>query len=318
MIFLKDTKRILPILSNHSDEFKYPFTFVCALIDGIRKNKYIVNMFGFFLKKNFCDVWDNFFHTIAINLPMMILFIPGYFFCAKMAGLQGGAALGNLGFMIAVTICCMVWGIFYLAEGENAARISKYESPKYKIFLSQIVHCIKDGILLGLLVAFLILAVFISIPYYFKIWIPMDGSKGSLTGLFMMACVFWVVVIATLAIQWILPIRSLMHNKFRKCLKKSFIIFFDNPLFSLGVALVNLLNFIFSFVSFGILDGPATMGITLTNALRLRLYKYDWLEINPGLTKAQRKEVPWEELIAADKQTLGPRTLRSFLFTWKD
>jgi hypothetical protein len=271
-------------------------------------------MFAFFLKKNLYDVWDNMLHTILINIPMMLLFILGYFFCARMSGLE---SMGNMGIMISITICCMIWGILYLAEGENAAKIARYESPKYKLFLSQIVHCIKDGILLGFCVAVLILAVLISIPYYFKIWHPVDGSEGSLMGLLMMSCVFWVVVVATLAIQWILPIRSLMHNNFRKCLKKSFIIFFDNPIFSLGVALVNLGNIFIAFLSLGILNGPATMSITLTNALRLRLYKYDWLEVNPGLTKAQRKEVPWEDLIAKDKVLVGNRTLRTFLFPWK-
>ncbi len=284
-------------------------------IDGKKKKHYIVAMFGFFLKKNLCDVWDNMLHTILINLPMMLLFVLGYFFCARMSGIQ---SLGNTGIMISVTVCCLIWGILYLAEGENAAKISRYEGPRYKLFLKQILPSIKDGILLGLCASILILAVLISLPYYFKIWHPMDGSEGNWVGLLMMSCVFWVVVIASLAIQWILPVRSLMHNSFRKCLKKSFIIFFDNPIFSLGVALVNIANILISFVSLGILNGPATTAITLTNALRLRLYKYDWLEINPGLTKAQRKEVPWEELIAKDKEMLGPRRLRSFLFPWKD
>lgn len=275
-------------------------------------------MFGFFLKKNFCRIWDNFFHTIFVNFPMMVISILGYFFCSRMAGIQEGTPLGGLTFMISVIICCMVWSILFLAEGENAASISKYDTPKFKVFLSQIPHCIKDGILLGLCHAVLILAVLISMPYYFKVWMPLDGSEGSITGLIMMACVFWVVVIASLALQWVLPIRSLMHNKFRKCLKKSFIIFFDNPLFSIGVALVNILNIVITLVSMGILDGPATIAITSTNALKLRLYKYDWLEVNPGLTKAQRKQVPWEDLLVKEKRLLGKRTFRSLIYPWKE
>ena len=275
-------------------------------------------MFVFFLKKNFCRIWDNFFHTIFVNFPMMVISILAYFFCSRMAGIQEGTPLGSLTFMISVIISCMIWGILFLAEGENAASISKYDTPKFKTFLTQIPHCIKDGILLGLCQAILILAVLISIPYYFKVWKPLDGSEGSMTGLVMMACVFWVVIIASLALQWILPIRSLMHNKFRKCLKKSFIIFFDNPLFSIGVALVNLLNLALTLVSMGILDGPATMAITSTNALKLRLYKYDWLEVNPGLTKSQRKHVPWDDLLVKEKRLLGKRTFRSFIYPWKE
>ena len=184
-------------------------------------------MFGFFLKKNFCNIWDNFFHTIFVNLPVMLLSFLGYFFCSKMADMREGTPFGGLTFMIAVIICCLVWGILFLAEGENAANISKYDTPKFKVFLTQIPHCIKDGILLGLCQAVLILAVLISIPYYFKIWMGVGETEGSLTGLLMMACVFWVVIIASLALQWVLPVRSLMHNKFRKCLKKSFILYFS-------------------------------------------------------------------------------------------
>jgi hypothetical protein len=43
------------------------------------------------------------------------------------------------------------------------------------------------------------------------------------------------------------------------------------------------------------------------------------LEEHPELkTKKERKNIPWEELIYEDRETLGPRTFRSFLFPWKD
>ena len=66
---------------------------------------------------------------------------------------------------------------------------------------------------------------------------------------------------------------------------------------------------------------PSLAGISINkaNALRLRLYKYDYLEKHPELTtKRDRKEIPWDELIQEDRDTLGPRKLRSFLFPWKD
>ena len=62
-------------------------------------------------------------------------------------------------------------------------------------------------------------------------------------------------------------------------------------------------------------------GITIgnTNALRILLYKYDYLEEHPELrTKKERRCIPWNELIREDKEILGPRKLRSFLFPWKD
>ena len=70
---------------------------------------------------------------------------------------------------------------------------------------------------------------------------------------------------------------------------------------------------------------PGLNGILLssTNALRLRLYKYDWIEKmsenDPDFEKNRdkRNEVPWDELLAEDKESLGPRKLSSFLFPWK-
>ena len=35
-------------------------------------------------------------------------------------------------------------------------------------------------------------------------------------------------------------------------------------------------------------------------------------------TKKERRQIPWEELIYEDRETLGPRKLKSFIFPWKD
>ena len=66
---------------------------------------------------------------------------------------------------------------------------------------------------------------------------------------------------------------------------------------------------------------PGVNGITLSNmnALRLRLYKYDWLEEHPDYEndRDKRADVPWDQLIADDKESLGERKLLSFIFPWK-
>ena len=71
---------------------------------------------------------------------------------------------------------------------------------------------------------------------------------------------------------------------------------------------------------------PGLNGILLssTKALRLRLYKYDWIEKMSGTdpefenNRDKRNEVPWDELLADDKESLGPRKLSSFVFPWKN
>jgi hypothetical protein len=55
------------------------------------------------------------------------------------------------------------------------------------------------------------------------------------------------------------------------------------------------------------------------NALRLRLYKYDYLEAHPEIkTAKERRIIPWDELIQEDKDALGPRSFKSFIFPWKE
>jgi hypothetical protein len=63
----------------------------------------------------------------------------------------------------------------------------------------------------------------------------------------------------------------------------------------------------------------------LDEALRLRLLKYDWLETRTAeqggdLFKKGWKQVkiPWEELLAEEKDKTGKRSLKSFFFPWKE
>jgi hypothetical protein len=118
-----------------------------------------------------------------------------------------------------------------------------------------------------------------------------------------------------LALQYYIPIRSRLGGGFKKNIKKSFLIFLDNPGFSLFLFLYNLVGLALSFFLVGLLPGFAGVALAMDGALRLRLYKYDWLETHP---EANRKELPWEELIAEDRELVGKRTLKGMFFPWKE
>jgi hypothetical protein len=68
----------------------------------------------------------------------------------------------------------------------------------------------------------------------------------------------------------------------------------------------------------GLIPGAAGILLAQQNAFRLLMYKYDWLETQSEeeYLKA-RKNVPWDELLAEDMESLGPRTFRNFIFPWK-
>ncbi|MBR4011819.1 MAG: hypothetical protein IKI98_03255, partial [Spirochaetaceae bacterium] len=87
--------------------------------------------------------------------------------------------------------------------------------------------------------------------------------------------------------------------------------------FSIFIFIYNLILAVLSCVVF-VLPGFSGICLSLNNALRLRLYKYDWLEEHPDIPlKEARKQIPWGELIAEDYETLGPRSFKSFIFPWK-
>ena len=85
------------------------------------------------------------------------------------------------------------------------------------------------------------------------------------------------------------------------------------------MGIYDLILLAFSVLFIGFFPSIAGILIANTNALRLRLYKYDYLEEHPELTtKKERRQIPWEDLIYEDRETLGPRKLKSFIFPWKD
>lgn len=278
-------------------------------------------MFGFFLKKNFCDVWDNLIHLFVVNLVIMACGVAGFFFCLIPSVLPVAEPIQNVLFYIFMYVAIGFFCSFVLAECENAAKIANFGTPTLGRFFSNIIPSLKDGFLFGLVISLMLLIAFFAIPYYFRVWIPSDGSEGSIIGLLLAAVVFWILIITILALQWFPGIRSILKNPFLKTLKKCYILFFDNTGFTILLFFKNLFNFILSVILFMALCSiPGISSITLSsaNAFRLRLYKYDWMEVNPELSPKELKEVPWKDLLEKDKNTLGPRKLKSFFLPWKD
>ena len=276
-------------------------------------------MFGFWFKKNLCDLWDNFFHFFIVNvIDLVIAFLFAFlflFFSRSPLVAQNYRLL--VVFFIALAGSCIL-SVLVFAEGKNAADVANFGSAKLVKFADNIVPSIKIGFQFGLF-AFLVAAVsFISIPFYFNMWIPSDGSEGTVIGLVLLIVIFWAVLVTVLALQWFIPIRNLMDNNFSKCLKKSYILFFDNTALTIKMGLVGLLNIVISIFSIGMICSFNGMMLCNTNALRLLLYKYDWYEVNPGMSREERKEVPWDELLRTDKKTLGTRNFKSFFFPWKE
>lgn len=264
-------------------------------------------MFGFILKKNFCDGWDNLISVIVSNLVFLFSGI-GLVLLNGLAGKSESTIL----IILALLFSAVFLSVLVFAYSDSAAHIANYEGIHIFDFIKAIPGALKDGVLFGLMnVAVFFISSF-SIRYYIV-------DSGSLFGFALGCAIFWIDFFYLLAMQWFIPIRALMHNNFTKCFKKCFLILFDNTGFSLLMGLYNLILLVLSVVCIGFFPSMSGILIADTNALRILLYKYDYLEEHPELTtKKQRRQIPWDDLISEDKNILGPRPIRSFLFPWKD
>ena len=272
-------------------------------------------MYGFLFKKNFCDGWDNLFSVVITNVLFLISMV-GIILLSSFVTSKLGDDITNMTFLLIQTgilfLGVYIFNIFDFAYGELAQKIANFEGIHILDFFKRIPGVLLDAFLFSILI---IAIVFISV-YSLNFYII---QQQSIIGLFVGALLFWIDIFIAMAFQWFVPIRSTFHNNFRKCLKKCFIILMDNTGFSIIMAFYNLLLIALSILPIGFFPSLAGVSISRHNAFRLRMYKYDYLEEHPELkTVKERKKIPWEELIYDDREALGPRKLRSFLFPWKE
>jgi hypothetical protein len=138
---------------------------------------------------------------------------------------------------------------------------------------------------------------------------------GSMFGLLLAAVIFWTLVVLVLSLQFLFTVRARLDTKILKVIKKCFIIFFDNPGFSIFTFIHNVLMMGISILLAFLFPGPAGILLFLDEGLRLRLLKYDYLDANP---EANRKKIPWDALLIDERERTGTRSLKSFIFPWKD
>ena len=150
--------------------------------------------------------------------------------------------------------------------------------------------------------------------------IPFYLGMQSMVGFLLAAFIFWSLVVSILSLQFFLAVRARLDTKITKVIKKCFIIFFDNPWFCIFTLIHNVIVLSLSaFVAF-LFPGPAGALLFLDEALRLRLLKYDWLEENPEEEGAKpgKREIPWDAILIDEREKTGTRSLKSFIFPWKD
>ncbi len=266
-------------------------------------------MIGFYLKKNFCDGWDNIFFLIVPNIIVTLYAALSFFILSVVFNIESSFALPLS--CLAFIVLTALGMVLVMANSENAAAIANFQMPTLAAYFKQIPKVFFDAVRYGALLGALVVVAFIGIPVYF--------SAGGVLGFALCATLIFFEAIFALALQWFIPLRALLGRGFVQTIKKCFVLFFDNTGFSVFVFFFNLFLLALSFMIFCLVPGTAGAVLSGVNALRLRLYKYDWLDAHPeNKTPKLRKKIPWAALIKEDEDNLGPRGFKSFFMPWRD
>jgi uncharacterized membrane protein YesL len=258
-------------------------------------------MIGFLIKKTFFDLWDNLFKLALLNIGF-VAFAAIPVFIPPMLPFQA--------LSFAVLILGTLWCFIYLAAVSLCVRkISDYSFFGFRDLLSNIKSALPSGLVMGAFALLVGLLVAVNIPFY--------AAMNSLIGIVVAVLLFWILAAALIALQFFFALRARMNDPILKTIKKCFIIFFDNPGFCLFSLIHNIILALVSLFLAFLVPGPAGLLLYLDEALRLRLFKYDWLEANPD-TSGKRRKIPWDELLIDDRENTGHRTFKSFIFPWKD
>jgi hypothetical protein len=260
-------------------------------------------MIGFLFRKTFYDLWDNMFRIVIVNLGFIAIVSIPVFIPPLVARFIDSVALSIVISAIGILLC----SVYLSTAALTLKSISDYGSFGFADFFGNVKAAWPAGLVMGFFVFVLFIVLTVVLPFYISIDSPF--------GLVLAAIVFWTVIFAMLSFQYYFTVYARLSSKLTKAFKKCFIISLDNSGFSVFVLLSNFVSLVLSVVFAFMFPGPAGILLYLDEALRLRLLKYDYLEENPG---ANRRKIPWDALLIEERERVGTRTFRNFIFPWKD
>lgn len=269
-------------------------------------------MIWLFVKKNFYEGWENIGNIIVANLltlPFIALIFFG-FIANGFINLFNG--VGSMDLLMAGSLMFATPVLTVLAAGyaKCAVSIAEYETVKCADYFKNLGWAVKNTLGFGFILGFILTACFVGIPFYSLV----DPFYGPLFSGFLL----FFSVILLLAFQWYIPLKAILGFKFKKTLGKCFDVLFDNFAFSLFMALYSLVLFGLSVIIMFFMPGFSGIVLGYVNALRLRLYKYDWLDQHKDKKGFKdRKNIPWEALLKEDAAVVRSKSLKSLFLPWK-
>jgi hypothetical protein len=261
-------------------------------------------MFTFCIKKTFFNMWDHFIDIFLMNVGMVslvcvLLLIP---FVVPLP-----SVMLSLYLLLGFIILNMYTGAVFRYTMDISDDVKE---GGFRVFFTYLVRSWKQSVVNALLTLLMLAIIRYVILYYFISFI----QRGSLIDLFFGGIVLSVWLNLFLISLYFFPASFRINRKVIKSLQASYILFFQNIGFTCGMLTVVILLVPVSFLLFFMLPGPAAIILWINVCVKIRLYKHDYLEAHPG---ADKKSIPWEELLLEDEEKIGKRTIRGLIFPWK-
>ena len=258
-------------------------------------------MTGFFIKKAFFDGWDNLIGLVLFNLIYIVLLG---------AGLWGFSFLGGINPAIGYFFLAFALLVYSIIAGGTAAVVfnySNYQRDSWNAFRSGVRRNIRHSMLFFALNLFIYSNLLLLLPFYL--------SMGNIGGTIIAVILLWIEVIALLGVGYYFPLMNLLPgDRPFKTAKKCLIIVGDNLGFTIFFALYRLVVLAISVFTMGLVPGVVGAQLAGQDAMKLLMFKYDYLEEHKD---ADRKHLPWADLLYDEKEKVGPRSLKNMIFPWK-
>lgn len=257
-------------------------------------------MKGFFIKKAFFDGWDNLIGMVLMNVGYLLLLFLGVYSFAL-------TEYGPLAFFPALVALLFVIAVYSGAVSNVTYGWSSYRHDAWADFKSGFARYFRHSLLMFVLYVLTGALVTFIIPFYMSAF----GIVGTIISIILI----WLVIFFVLTLPYYYALSSyLPGDRPLKTLKKCFIVVGDNMGFSVFFLLYNIVCLAITVFTMGLVPGIAGMNLASHDAVRLLMLKYDYLEEHPD---ADRRHLPWADILFDEEEKVGPRSFKSMIFPWK-
>ena len=258
-------------------------------------------MIKFLIKKSFFDAWDNLLSLIILNLGFIICIAAAVFppLTIRTNSTISIILLALPGILILNGYAGIISYLLYDISNFNTIKLSGIKKGLEKTWKASIIFSVINIVILTV----------ISISFTFYM------SMNSIMSIAGAGFIFWGALLWFISCQFFYPFLIRMNGSIISTIKKSLLFALDNPLFSIFIFIISAVLLVISVITALLIPGISAILLLHQDTVKLRLYKYDWLEKN---NDAARKKIPWNELLKDDNEIIGHRSLKGMIFPWKD